>query len=169
MRFSRMLLFSSLVFLLPALPGLGQSPPSHKPEIIRDTAIAEGIEDKKPEKICNSSENKKNVKVGNFYYKQKNFVGATIRYLTAMSCEPDSAQTYKLVDKAYESLVKAYESLDRTPESLIKAEKQYGVIPTVIDALNEFLTDNPDSIKSDDIREKITKLTEISSQFDFRR
>jgi tetratricopeptide (TPR) repeat protein len=165
MHFSRILPVFFVVFILPALSVFAQSRSAPKPVIIRDTDIAEGIEDVEPEKERDPKEAEKNIDVGNFYYKQKNFVGAITRYLTAVEYQPDSNRAYESVEKAYKSLVKAYMSLDRTPESRAKAEKRYGVIPLAVHALKDFLSNNPDSIKGDDYEEMIAKLDEIYSQF----
>jgi tetratricopeptide (TPR) repeat protein len=165
MHSSKNFLVFFVVFLLPSLSVSAQSPSDPKPAIIRDTDIAEGIEEVEPEKERNPAEAEENIDIGDFYYKQKNFVGAITRYLTAIEYEPDSDRAYKSVDKAYKSLVKAYTSLDRTPESRGRAEKRYGVIPIAIAALKDFLSKNPDSIKGDDYQEMIAKLDEIYSQF----
>jgi tetratricopeptide (TPR) repeat protein len=166
MHSSRNLLVFFVVFFLPSLSVFAQSRSVPKPVIIRDTDIAEGIEDVEPEKERDPAEAEKNIDIGNFYYKQKNFVGAITRYLTAIEYQKDSAQAYKSVDKAYKSLVNAYMSLDRTPESRNKAEIRYGVIPIAIQALKDFLNSNPDSVKGDDYQEMIARLDEIYSQFD---
>lgn len=165
MHSSRNMLVFLVFFLLPSLSVSAQSRSAPKPVIIRDTDIAEGIEEVEPEKERNPDEAEKNIDIGNFYYKQKNFVGAITRYLTAIEYQPDSNQAYKSVDKAYKSLVKAYMSLDRTPESRSRAEKRYGVIPIAVHALEDFLSNNPDSIKGDDYQKMIAKLDEIYSQF----
>ena len=165
MHSSRNLLVFFVVFLLPALSVFAQSRSAPKPVIVRDTDIAEGIEDVEPEKEYNPAEAEKNIDIGNFYYKQKNFVGAITRYLTAVEYQPDSDRAYESVDKAYKSLVKAYMSVDRTPESRNRAEKRYGVISIAIQALKDFLSNNPDSIKGDDYQKMIAKLDEIYSQF----
>jgi tetratricopeptide (TPR) repeat protein len=162
----RNLLVFLAVFFPPALSVFAQSHPAPKPVIIRDTDIAEGIEQAEPEKEPNPAEAEENLKIGDFYYKQKNFVGAITRYLTAIEYQPDSDRAYKSVDKAYKSLVKAYTSLDRTPGSRNRAEKRYGVIPIATLALKDFLSSNPDSIKGDDYQEMIAKLDELYSQFD---
>ena len=161
---TRILLFIVVCFM-PILPGFGQS---SKPAIIRDTDIAEGIdesEEPKP-KERNPELAKDNIKVGNFYYKRKNYAGAILRYLTAIEYQPDSDKAYKSLVEAYESMVEAYESLDRTRESLDRAERQYGLISAAINAFTEFLRVNPDSGKNDDFNRMIGKLRELSSRFD---
>jgi tetratricopeptide (TPR) repeat protein len=158
-----------LISFLLNFPCLGQSRSGSKPAIIRDTDIAEGIEKEKEPVERDPAKAKKNIEVGDFNYKQENYVGAIGRYLTAMEYQPDSTKAYKSLVKAYKSLVNVYESRDRTPESLDKAEARHGKIPTAIDYFTDFLSDNPDSIKGDDLRKMIAKLKEISSQFPYRQ
>ena len=162
---TRILLLFLFVCFMPILPGFGQS---SKPSIIRDTDIAEGVgesEEPKPKernpKLAND-----NIKVGNYYYKRKNYAGAILRYLTAIEYQPDSDNAYKSLVKAYESLVEAYESMDRTRESLERAEEQYGLISSAINAFTEFLRVNTDSEKNDVFTKMVGKLKEVSSRFD---
>jgi tetratricopeptide (TPR) repeat protein len=162
---ARTLLFFVLVFFMLILPGLGQS---GKPIIIRDTDIAEGIDEEqaREKKVQNPDEAKKNIDIGNFYYKRKNYVGAILRYLTAIEYQPDSDKAYKSLVRAHKSIVKAYDSIDRTPESIGKAEEKHGRIAVAIDACTDFLSVYPDWIKSDELKNMITKLEEASSRFD---
>jgi len=157
-----------LILFLPNFPCLGQSRSGSKPAIIRDTDVAEGIEKEKGPVELDPAKARKNIEVGDFNYKQENYVGAISRYLTAMEYQPDSAKAYKSLVKAYKSLVKAYESRDRTPESLDKTAARHGKIPTAIDYFSDFLSDNPNSIKGDDLRKMIAELKEMSSQFPYR-
>ncbi|MBN2319706.1 MAG: hypothetical protein JXR49_11540 [Acidobacteria bacterium] len=162
---ARTLLLFVPVFFMMIPPGLGQS---GKPVIVRDTDIAEGIDEEKERapKVRNPDEAKKNIDIGNFYYKRKNYVGAILRYLTAIEYQPDSDKAYKSLVKAHESIVRAYASIDRTPESLGKAEEKHGRIAVAIDAFTDFLSVYPDWIKSDELKNMITKLEETSSRLD---
>jgi tetratricopeptide (TPR) repeat protein len=128
-----------LVCLLPVVPGSGQTGPSRKPEIIRDTDIAEGIEKEKDNapKQRSPEEAEKNINIGNYYFKNKNYNAAIERYQTAIEYQPDSV-------RAYESLVKAYE--------------KDGQIDKAIHAIEDFLKANPDSKKCKDLKEKVAKL-----------
>ena len=162
---TRILLLFLAVSFMPILPGFGQS---GKPSIIRDTDIAEGIDEKEESKPkeYNPELAKDNIKVGNYYYKRKNYAGAILRYLTAIEYQPDSDKAYKSLVKAYESIVKKYESIDPTRESLANAEAQYGLISAAINAFTEFLKVYPDSEKNEDFNKMIGELEEISSRFD---
>ena len=162
---TRILLFFISISLMPVLPGFGQS---GRPTIIRDTDIAEGIVEDEAliPKEPNPDEAKENINVGNFYYKRKNYVGAILRYLTAIEYQPDSEKAYESLVKAYESIVKAYESKDRTQEALNEAEMKYGEISLAINAFTHFLRVYTDSIRSDDIKDMKEKLEEVSSRFD---
>lgn len=166
MRHSRVILIIVSIPLFLSFPVSGQSSPDGRPAIIRDTDIAEGIEAVKEPKELNPDEAKKNIDVGNYYRKKKNYVAAIRRYLTAIEYQPDSDKAYKSLVKAYESLVEAYESVDRTQASLLEAEGKHGKISSAIDAFTDFLSVYPDSVKCGDFRKMITKLEEILSQFD---
>lgn len=139
---------------------------SGRPVIIRDTDIAEGIEDSeelKP-KERDPAEAKDNIDVGKFYNKRKNYVGAIQRYLTALEYEPDSTEAYELLVKAYESIVKAYESIDPTEGIMDKAEEQHGQISVAINAFKNYLRIYPDSINADDLNKMMTTLQELASK-----
>jgi tetratricopeptide (TPR) repeat protein len=114
-------------------------PPSaaQKPGLIRDTDVADGVETvpeiKGPDPVlC-----EKNIKVGDFYYKKKNYVAAIRRYLDAIDYQTNSV-------RAYESLARAYEKNDE-PQKAIAAYKQ-------------FIDNNPDSPNVPEFRAKLAKL-----------
>lgn len=165
MLFTRILLLFLIVFFIPIPPGFGQT---GKPLIIRDTDIAEGIDDREESKPKERDpvEAKKNIDIGDFYHKRKNYVGAIQRYLTAIEYQPDSAKAHKSLVKAYQSIVKAYESIDLTKESLDRAEGNYGEIHVARKAFIDFLRINPDSEKYEEFQEIIEKLEEVLSRFD---
>src|SRR5207247_7911497 len=90
-----------MVILVTAVGGYTQSRPS-KPTLIRDTATAEGKEEadakeKGKEKVLSHLEAEKNLKVGDFYFKKKNYSAAIQRYLQAL-------QHQRNLIRAYESL-----------------------------------------------------------------
>jgi len=159
------LLLFCIVFLMPIPPGFGQA---GRPVIIRDTDIAEGIEDREEAKPKERDpvEAKKNIDIGDFYNKRKNYVGAIQRYLTAIEYQPDSSKAYKSLVKAYQSIVKAYESIDLTKESLERAERECGEIHVARKAFIDFLRINPDSDRYEEFQGIIVKLEEVSSRFD---
>jgi pentatricopeptide repeat protein len=125
------------------LAGLGQSQTSRKPEIIRDTDIAdekENTDSTKP-KEPNPLLAEQNINVGNFYFNRKNYDAAIQRYLAALEYQPESV-------KAYNALAKAYE--------------KNGDVSKAIDTCKDFLQKYPDSPKSSEFRNKITKLEKKS-------
>jgi tetratricopeptide (TPR) repeat protein len=134
--------------LSPALQAASQSSNSDLPSIIRDTDIAEGVEQAEPPKERNPAEADKNIEVGNFYYKQKNYVGALGRYLVALEYQPDSASAYKAVKKAYNSLVKA----------LAKSQNSNERIQQAVDFIQGYLRNSPDSARREEFQEKIRQL-----------
>jgi tetratricopeptide (TPR) repeat protein len=126
-----------LVGLLCSLPLAAQSRSTKKPGLIRDTGVAEekdsAPEVKEPDPLlC-----EKNIRIGDFYFKKKNYDGAIGRYLEAIEYQRDSA-------RAYESLARAYEK----KKDLDKA----------IAAYQRFIKENPDSPKSAEFRAKLEKL-----------
>jgi len=166
MRSTLILLIFLLGSLAPLPEGFGQS---DKPVIIRDTDIAEGIEDEVEQmpKERNPDEARKNIEVGNFYYKRQNYAGAILRYLTAIEYQQDSDKAYKSLVRAYESMVEAYESIDPR-DSLGNPEEKYGLISVAIEGFTEFLRIYPDFVKKDDLNRMLGKLEEISSRFNKR-
>jgi tetratricopeptide (TPR) repeat protein len=134
--------------LSPALQAASQSSNSDLPSIIRDTDIAEGVEQVEPPKERNPAAADKNIEVGNFYYKQKNYVGALGRYLVALEYQPDSASAYKAFKKAYNSLVKA----------LAKSQNSNERIQQAVDFIQGYLRNSPDSARREEFQEKIRQL-----------
>jgi hypothetical protein len=68
-------IFFSLLLFFAVFPCLAQPQVSRKPALIRDTDVAEGKEDAKEIKVKeqNPALAEQNLKIGNFYYKQKNY------------------------------------------------------------------------------------------------
>jgi len=144
MRLTQILFLFLLISFVFFRPGFGQG---SKPLIIRDTDIAEGVdegEEPKP-KERNPELAEKNIQIGDFYYKRKNYSAAISRYLTAIEYQSDSI-------RAYESLAKAYE--------------KEGKLPKAMDAIKDFLRINPGSPKCDDFRKMLANLEEKSHQTD---
>jgi outer membrane protein assembly factor BamD (BamD/ComL family) len=110
---------------------------AQKPGLIRDTDVADGVEPAPEVKGPDPLLCEKNIKVGDFYYKKKNYVAAIRRYLDAIEYQTNSV-------KAYESLARAYEKNDE-PAKAIAAYKQ-------------FIENNPDSPKVPEFRAKLEKL-----------
>ena len=137
-----------LALLLWMLPVFAQSrnsrtQDSRKPGLIRDTGVAEGNDTKQEEepKEPNPMLAEKNVKIGDFYYKKKNYKAAIQRYLEALEYQPN-------LTEAYEALAQAYEKNDQMDKAM--------------DTYKDFLKKYPDSPKSSDIRSKLSKLEKKS-------
>jgi tetratricopeptide (TPR) repeat protein len=121
------------------LPVLAQSSDSRKPELIRDTEIAESddtVESKKP-KEPNPALSKLSIDIGNTYFKKKNYPAAIQRYLEALEYQQNSVA-------AYEALARAYEKNGDTAKA--------------INTCKEFLDKAPNSPASTKFRAKLTKL-----------
>lgn len=143
-----------LGFLLTAVASPCQPSDSDAPVIIRDTDIAEGVVHEEPPKERDPAEAEKNIKVGNFYRKQKNYVGAIGRYLTALEYQPDSKQAYERLVQAYESLVKLLDKGSLDPR---EASEQ---IQQTVDYFESYLRDTPESPLHAEFHEKVEMLQE---------
>ncbi len=120
-------------------PAALRSQSAPKPELIRDTDIAErkeSVADSTP-KERNPLLAEKNIDIGNFYFKKKNYAAAIQRYLDAIEYHPGSL-------RAYEALARAYEKNDE--------------IPKAIEACRDFILKNPDSPKAAEFRSKLIEL-----------
>ena len=131
-----LLLFSSLS------PAAGARS-SQEPRLIRDTGIAEGEENTETPAVKEPDPKlaERDVTIGNFYMKKKNYDAAIQRFLEALEYKKDSHQ-------AYEGLIRAYEKI--------------GEIRKAINACKDFLEKNPDSPKASEFRKKLAKLEKQS-------
>ena len=131
-----LLLFSSLS------PAAGARS-SQEPRLIRDTGIAEGEENTETPAVKEPDPKlaERDVTIGNFYMKKKNYDAAIQRFLEALEYKKDSHQ-------AYEGLIRAYEKI--------------GEICKAINACKDFLENNPDSPKASEFRKKLAKLEKQS-------
>ncbi len=133
--------FPGIVLLLLSLmlPALAQSQNSKRPALIRDTDTAEGkeaSEEAKP-KEPNPMLAEQNVKIGNFYFKKRNYDAAIQRYLEAIEYQPNSVP-------AHEALARAYE--------------KNGDITKAISTYKSYIEKNPDSPVCAEFRVKLAKL-----------
>jgi Tfp pilus assembly protein PilF len=134
---------SSRTVLLALIAGVALSLPAtfaqaRKPALIRDTDTAEGKEaEPPPPKEYSPVEAQKNLQVGNYYLKGKNYDAAIMRYLEALEYQPDFI-------KAFDALARAYEK-----------NKQYDKAAGVC---RDFLRKHPDSPKAADFRSMLDKL-----------
>ncbi len=112
---------------------------ARRPVLIRDTDKAEGKDEEKAaaEKPFNPLEADKSLKVGNFYFKNKNYAAAIQRYMEALEYQPNHFD-------AYEALARAY-------------EKQ-GSRDKAIRVYRDFLEKYPESSKAKSFREKLAKM-----------
>ena len=135
----KLLAFLIFFSIFLSLPSVAWSQASREPKLIRDTDIAEGKDSNEADaaKEPNPLLAVRNVNIGNYYLKQKNYAAAIQRFLEAIEYQAD--------------LIPAYEGLAR-------AHEKKGDIPKAIDAYKGFLEKNPDSPKASDFRTKIAKL-----------
>jgi tetratricopeptide (TPR) repeat protein len=131
-----------LLVLVMASPAFSQARPQ-RPALIRDTEVAEGKDDPdvEKEKVYNPMMAEKILKIGDFYYKRKNYSAAIQRYIEALQYQPNR--------------IDAYEALGRTYEKT-------GEISKAVSLYKDFVSKNPDSPKATDFREKIAKLEKKS-------
>ena len=141
-RLRKSLLVLSLLLLAPAFPlraasGAQQSP---RPELIRDTGVAEGAEEEAAEEEPpepDPARAEKILDIGNYYFKQKNYAAAIERYLEALRYQQDSVP-------ARDALARAYE--------------KSGQRSRAIDALKTLIEKDPDARKVAQHRRKLQRL-----------
>ena len=133
---------SLLCVLSSDFPALAQGR-SQKPALIRDTDAAEGRDepDVEKEKVYNPMEAERIVKIGDFYYKRKNYAAAIQRYIEALQYQPNR--------------VEAYEALGRTYEKT-------GDTTKAVEIYKDFVSKNPDSPKTPEFKSKIAKIEKKS-------
>ena len=154
MRIGEILLLLSLGILLTAVASPCQPSNSDVPVIIRDTDIAEGVVHEEPPKERDPAEAQKNIKVGDFYRKQKNYVGAIGRYLTALEYQPDSEKAYEELIAAYESLIKLLDKGSLEPREVSEQIKQ------TVDFFERYIRNTPDSSRHAEFSVKVKMLLE---------
>ena len=110
-----------------------------EPKLIRDTDVADGVE--KTEAAAPKEPNpklaEKNVNIGNYYLKMKNYAAAAQRFQEAIEYKSD-------LITAYDGLIRSYE--------------KNGDIPKAIAACKAFLEKNPQSPRVADFRTRLAKL-----------
>jgi tetratricopeptide (TPR) repeat protein len=121
----------------------GQARPS-PPALIRDTDKAEGKDeaDATKPKDYNPLEAERNVRIGDFYVKRKNYTAAIQRYRDAVDYQPN--------------LIKAYDALGR-------AYEKTGAIDKAKEVYREFIQKNPDSAKVPEFHVRLAKLEKPSN------
>jgi tetratricopeptide (TPR) repeat protein len=115
-----------------------------RPGLIRDTETAEGKVEADPDKPkeYNPLEAERNFRVGDFYFKRKNYTAAAQRYLEAIEYQPN--------------LVKAYQALSQAYERKGDTEKARRVCL-------DFIQRNPDSPKKPEFESRLAKLGKSSN------
>ncbi len=113
--------------------------PSRKPALIRDTDTAEGKDqpDANLPKEINPLLSEKSLKIGDFYYKKKNYVAAIQRYKEAIEYQPDHVEAYEALSRAYE---------------------KNGEQSKALDVYKDFIQKNPDSPKVAEFRSRLARL-----------
>jgi tetratricopeptide (TPR) repeat protein len=158
-----------LLFTTTAMAAVQREPYSDDPVIIRDTDVAEGVEEQEPPKERDPAEAKKNMDVGNFYSKQGNYVGAIGRYLTALEYQPDLSKAYKAFEQAYTSLLKSLDDEQQEPVKIKRAIEdtepdRSEKIAQTIGLVEGYLRSNPDSARREELRKKIETLHDKAAQ-----
>ena len=137
------LLVLSLLLLAPAFPFRTASgaQESRRPELIRDTGVAEGAAEaaaeEEPPPEPDPARAEKILDIGNYYFKQKNYAAAIERYLEALRYQQDSVP-------AWDALARAYE--------------KSGQRSRAIDALKTLIEKDPDARKVAQYRRKLQRL-----------
>jgi tetratricopeptide (TPR) repeat protein len=111
-----------------------------RPALIRDTDKAEGKEESEAPKPKEYDPHlaRESLKVGNFYLKRGNFVGAVERFKDATEYQPN-------LFEAWESLARAHEKNDNPSQA--------------VEVFREFMKKNPDSPKVVEAEARIARLT----------
>ncbi|MBP1600883.1 MAG: hypothetical protein H6Q06_1034 [Acidobacteria bacterium] len=95
-------ILSWLLLGLLASPALAA--PQKRPALIRDTDKAEGKDEEEAakEKPFNPMEADRVLKVGDYYFKRKNYDAAIQRYMEALEYQPNRFDAYEALGRAYE-------------------------------------------------------------------
>jgi tetratricopeptide (TPR) repeat protein len=137
---SQIVVFSLiLIQCLFVFSSLAQAPNARKPKLIREADAPEdkqSVEEPKP-KDPDPFQSAQNIKIGIYYFKEKNYKAAIDRFLEALEYQPDSFP-------AYEGLAQAYE--------------KHGDIKDAVKTYKTFLEKYPESSKSSEFRQKLNRL-----------
>src|SRR5512137_1857467 len=95
-------ILSWLLLVLLTSPALAA--PQKRPALIRDTDKAEGKDEEEAakEKPFNPMEADRVLKVGDYYFKRKNYDAAIQRYMEALEYQPNRFDAYEALGRAYE-------------------------------------------------------------------
>lgn len=116
---------------------------SKRPGLIRDTDIAEGKEETtvEKEKPYDPLMAQKTVKIGDFYYKKKNYTAAIQRYIEALEYQPDRVEALEALGRAYEKT---------------------GEISKAVEVYRNLISKNPESSKNGELRARLARLEKKS-------
>jgi len=110
-----------------------------RPALIRDTDKAEGKDEEEAakEKPFNPLEAERCLKVGDYYFKRKNYDAAIQRYMEALEYQPNRFDAYEALGRAY--------------------EKQ-GAREKALRVYQDFLQKYPEAPRAKEFKEKATRL-----------
>jgi tetratricopeptide (TPR) repeat protein len=135
-----------------AIAGFAQTPPQKPPALIRDTGVADGKTKpeaaKEKEKGYNPLEAKHDLEIGNYYFKQGNYIGAIERYRDAIEYQPNLFAAYDALGRAYEKKA----DKDKTPEER-QADRDMALA-----VYRNFLKSYPSSPKAAEFRSRCDRL-----------
>ncbi len=116
---------------------------SKKPVLIRDTDKAEGKEDA-PE-VAKPKEYdpllaERNINIGDFYYKKKNYDAAVDRYADALAYQPDSAKARQALARACAKALEEHQTYIRKNPNALDLAQHRNRITKLEKALTELRT-----------------------------
>jgi tetratricopeptide (TPR) repeat protein len=131
-----------ICFLLSSLAVSGlaqQAPPKKIPTIIRDTGVAEGKTDAEAavKKEYSPVLAERNLNIGKFYLKNRNYDAAILRFLDAIEYHPALLEAYDALGRAYE---------------------KKGDLGKALVAYRDCIKNNPDSPKVSDFKKRSDRL-----------
>jgi tetratricopeptide (TPR) repeat protein len=137
------------VFAL-TIAGFAQTPPQKPPALIRDTGVADGKTNPEAakEKEYNPLKAEQNLKIGDFYFKQGNYVAAIGRYEDAIAYQPSLVAAYDALGRAYEKKA----DKDKAPEEK-KADTDKALA-----VYKDFLKNYPNSPMAAEFRSRCARL-----------
>jgi tetratricopeptide (TPR) repeat protein len=117
----------SCIILAVLVSGISAVAQAKRPVLIRDTDKAEGKEEPEVDKPkdYNPLLAAKSLKIGDFYYKRKNYEGAIERYLEALDYQPNLVVARENLERACTKAVQDYqEYIRKHPEAPDLSEKR---------------------------------------------
>jgi tetratricopeptide (TPR) repeat protein len=132
------------------IAGFAQTTPQKPPALIRDTGVAEGKANPETvkEKEYNPMKAEQSLKIGDFYFKQGNYLAAIGRYQDAIDYQPSLFAAYDALGRAYEKKA----DKDKTPEEK-KADRDKALA-----VYRSFLKTYPSSPKAAEFQARCDRL-----------